>query len=128
MKKFKEVFMRGRGAHKNTEHGVSWLNGVLDAVRNGTPAALKRIAISYHGQPPHIQNDLSEPILARPSAEPVHPVDLPNVQGDQLRTVDATPLPKTFGMRDRSHDGGTVPNKLGQTTTRQLMRNFRNSG
>ena len=101
---------------KNNFHGAGWINGVVSAVKAGTAPALKRLSIAYHGIGPHLQDDLSEPLLARPSAEPVHPVDLPNVQGDQLRTVDATPLPTTHGMKPANVGGapsGTIPAKLG---------------
>jgi hypothetical protein len=96
LQKFKPAVMSRRPGGKHTDHSAGWLADVVSAVKAGTPAALKRLTIAYHGAPPHVQDDLSAPIAARPSAAPTEPQDIPGVD-DQVRTVSDTPYPTTFG-------------------------------
>ena len=113
-KKFKPPVMTRRAGFKNTDHSAAsgWLDSVVNAVKAGTAAASHRLAVHYHGNPPHLQNDLSEPIAARPSAEPAEPQDVPDAD-DMVRKLDATAYPAAHGMRSRTGEGGVVPDKLG---------------
>jgi hypothetical protein len=113
--KFKPpVFMHGRAAHKNTDHSNAsgWLDGIVNALARGTPAALKRLSIAYHGVGPKMQDDLSAPIFARPAAIPADPQDVPNIDPPQTRRVDPTSYPIAHGHH-KPHKSGTVPTKLG---------------
>jgi hypothetical protein len=106
LQKFKPAVMNRRPGGK-TPHDAGWLAGVVSAVKNGTAAELKRLSIAYHGVGPHMQDDLSAPIEARPSVEPAEPQDIPNVD-DQVRTVDDKPYPTTFGHHSPNKTA-TVP-------------------
>jgi hypothetical protein len=108
--KFKAPVFTRRPGGKHTEHDAGWLDSIVSAVKAGTPAALKRLAIAYHGIAPHYQDDLSGPIVARPSVMPTEPQDVPGAD-DQVRTLAPGNVPNAFGMRNRSHEGGTVPTK-----------------
>jgi len=108
--KFKPPVFTRRPGGKHTEHDAAWLGNVVSAVKDGTPDAHKRLAVAYHGVPPHLQNDLSEPIAARPSVEPGEPHDVPDA--DVVRKVDSTPFPTTHGHHPPS-TSGKVPEKCG---------------
>jgi hypothetical protein len=111
--KFKPPVMTRRAGFKNTDHSAAsgWHDNVVSAVKAGTPAELKRHPIAYHGNPPHVQDDLSAPIEARPSAIPAEPQDVPGAD-DQTRKVDPTPYPTTHGHKS-PNKSGTVPAKCG---------------
>jgi hypothetical protein len=103
--------MTRRAGFKNTDHSPAsgWLDKVVSAVKAGTPSALHRIAIGYHGNPPHFQDDLSAPIEARPSAIHAEPQDVPSTD-DQTRQVSAEPYP---AANKGANKGPKVPMKCG---------------
>lgn len=111
--KFQPPVMTRRGGGKHTEHDAKWIGDVVAAVKSGTPDAIKRLPIAYHGVAPHMQTetDMNEPIAARPSAEPAEPADVPDAD-DMTRTLDATALPTSHGMKGASA-GGKVPATCG---------------
>jgi hypothetical protein len=96
--KFKPPVFTRRAGYKNTDHSAAsgWLAKVIAAVKDGTPAALKRHAIAYHGVPPHMQDDLNAPTEPRPSVAPTEPQDVPDAD-DMVRTIDATQFPTAAG-------------------------------
>jgi hypothetical protein len=110
------VVMTRRRGFKRTEHDAAWLGDVIGAVKAGTPAELKGLPVAYHGNAPHVQNDMSAPIEARASVAPIsEPADVPDTS-DQTRKVDASPLPTAHGMKPANVGGapsGTIPAKLG---------------
>jgi hypothetical protein len=95
--KFKAPVFTHRPGGKNTDHSAAsgWLANVVSAVKTGTPAALKRLTIAYHGVPPHMQ-DLNEPTETRPSVAPTEPQDVPDAD-DMVRTINAESLPIAAG-------------------------------
>ena len=87
--KFKApVFNRQPGGKENIHDG-GWLARVVNAVKSGTPAALKRLVVAYHSIPPHMQ-DVNEPISARPSVAPAETADVPNAD-DTTRPISGSP-------------------------------------
>ena len=106
------VFTRRPGG-KHTEHDAAWLADTVAAVKTGTPDAHKRLTIAYHGIGPHLQDDLSAPISARPSAAPItEPADVPNAD-DQTRHIDpADNVPIAHGHHSPGKSA-TVPATCG---------------
>lgn len=110
-KKFKPPVMTRRGGFKNTDHSPAsgWIDKVVSAVKAGTPAELKRHPIAYHGNPPHVVEDVAPG--PRPSVEPVEPQDVPGAD-DQTRKVNPTPYPTTHGHKS-PNKSGKVPAQCG---------------
>jgi hypothetical protein len=118
------VVMTRRRGFKRTEHDAKWLGDVIGAVKAGTPAELKGLPVAYHGTAPHLQDDLSAPIEARPSVIPAEPQDIPGTD-DQVRKVDASPLPTAHGMKAANVGGapsGTIPAKLGAPAAQPVLK------
>jgi hypothetical protein len=116
--KFKpQVFTRRPGG-KHTDHSAGWLADVVSAVKTGTPDAHKRLTIAYHGVPPHVQDDLSAPIAARPSVAPTEPQDVPGAD-DQVRTLAPGNMPIHPGTKGASA-GPKVPATCGASSAAPL--------
>jgi hypothetical protein len=117
------VFTRRPGG-KNTDHSAAsgWLNNIVSAVKAGTPDALKRLSVEYHGVPPHMQ-DVNESVSARPSVAPTEPQDVPDAN-DMVRKIDPTPYPTAVGHHSpnlKAGTYGTLPQK-GQATSSAPVR------
>jgi hypothetical protein len=96
--KFKPPVFTRRAGYKNTDHSAAsgWLAKVVQAVKDGTPAVLKRLPIAYHGVGPHMQDDLNTPPEPRPSVAPSEPQDVPDAD-DMVRTYSAEQYPTAAG-------------------------------
>lgn len=110
--KFRIPVMTRRAGYKNTDHSAAsgWLDSVVNAVKAGTAKASHRLAVHYHGQPPHLQDDLSAPIAARPSTIHADPQDVPN-SDDQVRRLPPGNVPTHPGTKG-AKPGPHVPTKL----------------
>lgn len=97
--KFKPPVFTRRAGYKNTDHSAAsgWLNKVVANVAAGTPDAIKRLPIAYHGNAPHLQDDLNTPTEPRPSVAPTEPQDIPEVDPSETRRIDATAPPVAAG-------------------------------
>jgi hypothetical protein len=86
--KFTPPMSREAGGKSNI-HDSGWLAKIVNAVKAGTPNAVKRLVVLYHGVPPKMQ-DINEPISARPSSAPVASADVPGAD-DLGRDVSGSP-------------------------------------